>query len=237
MAKKKKRSTGQRPADRGASERLSRRERQLAKQKAAQRQRTLWLASVGLIIVVLIGFGIYRTVTAPDIGEAIAEANRIGPESAPVQIVEFADFGCPACRTVHNLGVIDQILEKYGDQVSFTFRHFPVITPRSPLAAAASQCAAAQGRFWEYHDYLYEVVPPGSLAEPDLKQHAAAIGLETGAFDQCLESGIYEAYVATDQQAARAAGARGTPSFFINGEATSPDVNLMSAQIDSILGN
>jgi protein-disulfide isomerase len=105
---------------------------------------------------------------------------------------------------------------EFGEQIRFTFRHLPVITPQS---AEAAQCAAEQDAFiWQYHDYLYEQVAPGRLSPAELKQYAATLGLDSQAFNSCLDSGRYEAYVEQDMQDGFDLGARGTPSFFVNGQ-------------------
>ncbi len=216
--------------------------RQQQRQRKAHNERRQRLV-VGLVVAVAVlalsAFAVFRTVTAPDV-VAIAEvspANIDGPVDAPVQIVEFGDFGCPSCRAWHNLGIKEQLKAEFGDQVSFTFRHFPVITRQSPQAAEAGQCAAEQGRFWDYHDYIYEQTPQNALAVDQLKSYAAAIDLDTGAFNRCLDSGQHADYVLRDQQAAVAGGARGTPTFFINGRQVSPTYDSLATAIRQILAN
>jgi len=168
---------------------------------------------------------------------AATEPNLFGPETAPVRIVEYGDFGCPSCRAWHNAGIREQLIATYGDQIAFEFRHFPVITAQSPKAAEAGQCAAEQGAFWAYHDFIYEATPPEALAVRDLKEYAAAIGLEQASFDSCLDSGKYRGYVTQSAQLARQDGARGTPSFFVNGEPASFSYQGMAAMIDQVLAN
>ncbi len=140
----------------------------------------------------------------------------LGPESAPVTIVEFGDFGCHACQSWHEAGILDAIMAKYGDQVRFEWKDYPVITAQSPKAAEAAQCASAQGKFWEYHDYLYESA--GDLREDSLNRSAAAVGLDQVAFSKCLDGGQTKGKVQENLQAGRRLRVRGTPSFTINGE-------------------
>ena len=88
-----------------------------------------------------------------------------GPRSAsaaPVTIVEYADFGCPACWEWHKRVFLDQLRAKYGDQIRFVWRDFPVITLLSPKAAEAGQCAHEQNKFWEFHQGA--VSPVGASA-------------------------------------------------------------------------
>ena len=72
-------------------------------------------------------------------------APAIGPKSAPVTIIEYADFGCPSCWYWYKTGVLNQLRLKYGDQIRFVWRDYPVITLLSPGAAEAGQCANEQG--------------------------------------------------------------------------------------------
>ena len=100
-----------------------------------------------------------------------------------------------------------------------------------PKAAEAAQCAAEQDRFWQYHDFVYEQTPLGALSISELEGYAAAIGLNSEQFDQCLDSGKYRDYVSRDQAAAVVAGARGTPTFYINGEIVDFFYESMEAKI------
>lgn len=214
--------------------------RKQLREENIQVKRMRWLRMGGIVILavaVLAIFVYYRASTAPSVNdsEGISAANIAGAAGAPVRIVEFGDFGCPSCRAWHNSGIKEALLTEYGEQISFTFRHFPVITRQSPQAAEASQCASEQGQFWAFHDYIYEQTPIGALATDELKSYAGAIGLDQSQFDACLDSGTYSSYVSRDQQAALAAGARGTPSFFINGQPMGFSFESMAASIEQAI--
>ncbi len=221
------------------SKRISRREQQ-AQQQRANRIRLLRTGGiVVLAVVVLAVVGFYLTSTAPavEVPEEIMAANVDGPADAPVSIVEFGDFSCPSCRAWHNSAIKRAPQNEFGEQISFTFRHFPVITARSPDAADASQCAAEQGRFWEFHDFIYEQTPQGALSDQDLRSYAAAVGVDVAKFDACYDSNQYREYVNHDRQAAFSAGAAGTPTFFINGQQVSFSFEAMAAVIDHELNS
>ena len=208
-----------------------------AQEKRLRRIRILGF--VGLVVIagaVLVFWRNAGRVPAEE-AAALVAPNRIGPASAPVQIVEFGDFGCPACRAWHNAGIQEQLVANFGEQISFEFRHFPVITAQSPQAAEAAQCAAEQGAFWEYHDFIYEQTRQNALSRSDLENYAAAIGLDEAAFEGCLDSGRFKELVQRDLRAAQSAGARGTPTFLINGEQAFPSYESMSATIQEILGS
>ena len=214
--------------------------RQNLQERKRRETRMRWIRIVGLFILVAAAlgiFGFFRNSSAPsvDAPTEVMAGNILGPVDAPVRIVEFGDLGCPACRQWHNAGIKERLLAEFEGQISFTFRHFPVITRDSPQAAQAIQCAAEQDGFWQYHDYVYEQTPLAALSNSDLKGYALAIGLNGGEFGQCLDSGKYKDYVSRDQSAAVAAGARGTPAFYINGEIVSFSYEGMAAKIEQLL--
>jgi len=137
-----------------------------------------------------------------------------GPANAPIEIIEFSDFQCPFCQRANP--TVAQVLKTYGDRVHFVYRHFPLGNhPNARPAAEASQCAAEQGKFWEYHDALF--ANPSRLADTDLKQHAAGLGLDAKQFNACVDTHKYKAQIDTDMEAGEAAGVNGTPAFFVNG--------------------
>lgn len=213
-----------------------RRRRRAAAQ--AQRSRRIRIAGFALLALAAVAALIlWRNATAPQLSEALAETppNLLGPADAPVTIVEYGDFGCHACRAWHNSGVKEQLLADFGDQINFEFRHFPVITRQSPQAAEAAQCAAAQDSFWEYHDYIYESTPQGALSRQNLVDYAGAIGLDSETFAACLDSGKYEPLIEAHHQQALDAGARGTPTFVLNGRQISFSYQGMAAAIEEAL--
>jgi protein-disulfide isomerase len=137
-----------------------------------------------------------------------------GPTSAPIQIVTFSEFQCPYCQRV--TPTLDRVVDTYGDQVQIVFRDFPLpMHPQAHQAAQAAQCANAQGKFWQYHDKLFE--NQRALAPDNLKQYAQELGLDAGKFGTCLDSGEFQAEVDEDHVEGQRLGVTGTPAFFING--------------------
>jgi protein-disulfide isomerase len=137
-----------------------------------------------------------------------------GLAEAPVVIVEFSDFQCPFCRKA--LSALDKVRAAYPKDVKLVYRHFPIdiIHPQARLAAQAAECAGAQGRFWEYHDGLFNNV---DLFLPQLQQLAKGLNLDKAAFEACLNGEWARDKVAEDVKAGTRAGVSGTPTFFING--------------------
>jgi protein-disulfide isomerase len=141
-----------------------------------------------------------------------------GTANAPITIVEFADFQCPFCSRA--TATIDQVFKEYLGQVRFYVRHSPLaFHVYAPLAAEAALAAEAQGKFWEMHDKL--MANQRGLAREDLESYAREIGLDIATFTQALDAQTYKTRIETDMALAEQIGARGTPTFFINGRVLS----------------
>ena len=140
----------------------------------------------------------------------------LGPEDAPVTIIEFCDFQCPFSKR-HSDETLPLILSTYGDQVRYVLRDFPPTTihTQAQKAAEAAQCAFEQGKFWEYHDMLFQ--NQDALEVANLKAYAMALGLDESAFNLCLDSGKYAEEVQKDFEDGQSYGVYGSPTFFING--------------------
>jgi protein-disulfide isomerase len=138
-----------------------------------------------------------------------------GVKEAPVTIVEFSDFQCPFCKK--SKSVTKQVLQQYSGKVKLAFRDFPIrnIHPLAQKAAEAARCAGEQGKYWEYHDLLFGKAP--DLEVFQLKQYAAALGLDSARFHECLQGGKYAALVEKDLQDGIQLGVSSTPTFFVNG--------------------
>ena len=138
-----------------------------------------------------------------------------GPSDASVTIIEFSDYQCPYCSRAES--VVKQVLERYPDQVRFVYRHLPLesIHPQARAAAEAAVCAEDQGRFWEYHELLFANQQAISAAK--LSELAEQVGLDEEAFASCTADDSTRQRVQRDISDAGAAGASGTPAFFVNG--------------------
>jgi len=176
--------------------------------------------------------------------EAVIRERLIRPDShvsgnpqAPVTIVEFGDFQCPACGKEQE--VIREIRQKYGNQICWVFRQFPIpsLHEFAEAAAVASECAADQGKFWEAVDKLYD--SQTDLSNDALRRYAAELGLDTKRFNQCLNSQATMARVSRDLDDAHALEVHGTPTFFVNRRALGrpPTVEELAQLIDQALGS
>jgi protein-disulfide isomerase len=137
-----------------------------------------------------------------------------GPANAPVTIVEFSDFECPYCGGVE--GTLRQLESRYPTQVRLAYRDFPLdFHPRAEPAAEASRCALAQGKYWPYHDLLFD--NQQHLESGDLSKYAARLDMNAKRFEECIQHRTYTAEIEHDLDEGRKLGVTGTPAFFING--------------------
>jgi protein-disulfide isomerase len=163
---------------------------------------------------------------APSAAEANAPVQRydipvdddpqLGPENAPITIVEFSDYECPYCQKFHS-ETFARLIESYPEQIRFVYRDFPLasIHPNAASASEAANCANEQNVFWEYHDLLFS----GSkgLSGDAYLAYAQELSLDMTAFGECVDSRRYEDEVQADFDFAARLGVRSTPTFFING--------------------
>ncbi len=173
-----------------------------------------------------------RMMLAPPRQELASTRLSRGNADAPVTIITFSDYQCPYCILAEP--VLTEVLARYPDKVRLVHRHFPLdsIHPFARLAAEASMCADEQGKFWEFHQGIFDLA--GKLNENSLAKIGVDLGLDEEALNRCIEERRFKDFVDTDFEAGRAAGVTGTPSFFINGVSFtgSRDADTMSRQID-----
>jgi protein-disulfide isomerase len=139
----------------------------------------------------------------------------IGSASAPVTLVEFSDFQCPFCQLV--APTLKRVQKTYGDKVRIVWKDFPLtqIHPEAFKAGEAAHCAGEQGKFWEYHDRLF--ANQQALQPDSLKKHAADAGLDTAAFNACLDTSKYGDRVREGVAQGSRLGVNSTPTIYVNG--------------------
>lgn len=147
----------------------------------------------------------------------------LGEAKAKVEIVEFGDYQCPFCGKLFQQ-VEPMIREQYlkNGQAKMTWRDFAFLGPESFWAAEAARCANDQGKFWQYHDLLFNRQSgenQGAFSRENLKKFAGELGLSQTEFDSCLESGKHTKAVEADTNYGREVGVAGTPHTFVNGTA------------------
>jgi len=145
-----------------------------------------------------------------------------GDPNAPIKVVEYADYQCPACQQAFTI-LEPEIIKKYINtgKVFYTFEPFNFVGPESYRAAEAAYCAADQGKFWEYHDLLYSNWAgenQGAFKDANLIKFAKKIDFNQVAFEACFNSGTYAQKVLDKSAEISAAGITSTPTFMVNGE-------------------
>jgi protein-disulfide isomerase len=141
-------------------------------------------------------------------------AIRTGPAAAPVSIVVFGNYQCPYCRLLD--GILDRLQTQYGDSLNIHFLHFPLgIHPRATMAAAAVEAAERQGAGLKMHRRLFQNL--GRNDPVDLREHAAALGLDRPRFERDLESAEIQELVKSHKRLGESVGVRNIPTFFVNG--------------------
>ena len=140
--------------------------------------------------------------------------HQLGRRSAPVELLEYGDYECPYCAQA--AAPVRRLTERYGDDLLYVFRHFPLVSqhPHAFRAAVAAEAAGAQGRFWEMHDLLLASQP--ALGPTDLVQYARAIGLDVPSFESALVDPVLAERVRSDALNGVRSGVLGTPTFFAN---------------------
>jgi len=139
----------------------------------------------------------------------------IGPDDAPITIVEFSDYQCPFCRRWHD-EVYEPLLAAYPGQIKIVYRNLPLtsIHPDAFGAAEAAMCAGEQDAYWPYHEKLFS---SENLGNQVYTQYAQELSLNMDSFENCLNNHKYKAAIEADSDFAVNLGVRSTPTFFING--------------------
>jgi len=176
------------------------------------------LILLGSLMFVLIFVLIYFSIpfsNEEDIFEVETGINPArGDVNAKIKIIEFSDFQCPACKAAEP--IINEIINKYGNNIVFYYRNFPLkMHENSFIAAEAAECANEQGKFWEYHDVLF--ANQDNLYKESLKEYAINIGLDKEQFSSCLDNEETKDIILVDLNDAERLNLKGTPTFFING--------------------
>jgi protein-disulfide isomerase len=139
-----------------------------------------------------------------------------GPDDAPVTLVEYGDYECPYCGMAYP--IVKAAQRELGSQLRFVFRNFPLaeMHPHARQAAQAAEAAAAQGKFWEMHDLIFE--HQDALEQAALVRYAETLELDAERIARELEAGTYAKRVRDDFRSGVRSGVNGTPTFFVNGD-------------------
>lgn len=194
-------------------------------------------------VVVVVGFMLWRYFTAPEpldlsselraartnLPAELARGTKLGVDTAPLKLVSFLDFQCPYClkfAATQEPTLVREYVETGKMQI--IYRSLIRLGEESTQAAIASECAADQNKFWQYHNALFlaqaeagqfpkEKVNVGRFSSPKLKETSSALGLDRAAFDKCLDDKATADRLTTDQREANTFGIGSTPGFALNG--------------------
>jgi protein-disulfide isomerase len=163
-----------------------------------------------------------------------------GPAEAVVTVVEFSDLQCPACRSVEPL--VSSLSQQYPDKVRVIYRHFPLVNIHkyALLASHASMAAASEGKFWEFHDKLFDTQTDWSAlsSEDEVKnkfvEYAQELGIDKAVFLEKIDSDAIKQVVAEDLAVATQLKVDSTPTFYVNGRKLTAPQQLMPA-VESLL--
>lgn len=185
-----------------------------------------------LVAVVILGlgiFGIWKFVSAP--ADPVAEGSALditdkdwvkGKSDAPVTLIEYTDFQCPACAAYYP--IVKQLSDEMGDQLRLVVRHYPLVTiHKNALSGSrAAEAAGRQGKYWDMYDLLFAHQAEWSLAEDPLKSilpaYAGQIGLDVDKFRADMVDSTLDNKITADRQTGNDLKITGTPSFFLNGK-------------------
>lgn len=179
---------------------------------------------------------LYESRTIEDWEALLDDAHVVGSAEPRMTVIEFGDYECPACRSFHP--VIKAFLDDNADQVSFAYRHLPLSYHRYAYAAArAAECAGDQGRFWEFHEFLY--TEDDWLGDAFREFAIASDVHDLTTFEECLAAQGDVPRIERDIRAARALNSFGTPTIIVNGTllGSPPTASELQAFLDAVRGD
>ena len=181
-----------------------------------------WKILLVLAGLLLIGSFVYSNHVQTQANEGVVISEHVkGNPDASVTLTEYSDFQCPACGQAYQ--VVKTIMDQYGEQIRFEYKHFPLMTihPFAVPAARAAEAAAQQGKFWEMHDKLFEEQTTWSNSSSPQRyfdQYAQEIGLDMDLYKTHLNASVIDDAIVESFSAAQRQGFTGTPTFLLNGE-------------------
>lgn len=207
-----------------------------------------FLVILGVVILALGGIFVISSKNSPSSGNTggtgTVSNHSVGGNAKNVEVVEYADFQCPACSAFHT--ITKQVQQKYANDIKWTFRHFPLeqIHQNARAASRAAEAAGLQGKFFEMYDLLFEQQSAWENA-PDAKSvfqgYARQLGLDISKFDTDYASEGVNSTINADKNEGTNKGVEGTPTFFIAGVKMSnsdlQSVDAFSAEIDKAIKN
>lgn len=201
--------------------------RQIIKERRKKRTQINRILTILAILVVVALFATFFILNKKDKfpERTIVNGLTAGNPSAPIKVVEYADFQCPACQSVFDY-LEPEIITKFINtgKIFYTFEPFSFLGPESFRATEAAYCAADQNKFWDYHDLLFSNWAgenQGAFSDENLFKFARQIDFDQDTFAECFNSGKYVQKVQDKSNEASSAGVTSTPTFIVNGQVVS----------------
>ncbi len=191
-----------------------------------------FLAVISLLFVGIVIYNNSNKAAAPDTSSASLTNHVKGESTTGVELIEFGDFQCPGCAQYYP--VLKQVMEKYGDQISMQFRHFPLIQihPNALAASRAAEAAGEQDKFWEMHDLLFENQASWGASSNPLNiftSYATRLDLDTEKFTEDFRSSTINNRIQADIGEGNRLGVSSTPTFLLNGKKISSPQSSLEA--------
>ncbi len=205
-----------------------------------------WICFIIILILIVWGLIVAMNKPAATVGalstppEVTANDHVVGTSTAPITLIEYSDFQCPAC------GIFYPTVEKYvreaSSTVRFVYRHYPLPQHKNALLTAqAAEAAGKQGKFWDMYRLLFENQKDWSdLADLPARQvlagYASKIGLDMTQYTTDLDSADAKLTIRADYNAGAAIGVNSTPTFFANGKAVNisqPNYDIFKAAVEA----
>ena len=161
----------------------------------------------------------------------LMHAKTLGPDTAPIKILDFSDFQCPACGTA--VPILEKIMEKYPGKIQLTFKHFPLrMHVWAAVAHQSAECSARQGKFWDFYKLMYKNQSVWSiLSDPmvTFAMYATEIGLNMDEFSKCMVDTTVAESIAAEKKEGETLEISSTPTFFVNGKMFAGPMELQNA--------
>jgi len=210
--------------------------RRVVSPRYQQRRQSGWRSILPFIIVVVVAVVLIVILISGSLAKPTTPTNTerdktsLGNASAPVQVVEFGDYQCPACGSFY-VNLEPTLVQNYVNpgKVYFTFIPFSFIGPESIRAAEAAYCAMDQGKFWDYHDTLYNNQRgenQGGFSDANLETFAQNLNLNMTDFKSCFEGNKYQQLVNDNIATGNSKNVQSTPSFFVDNKLVYQDTLL-----------
>lgn len=190
--------------------------------KLALNMKNPWIVVGAIALVLIVGAVLYSNTIENNYDEGVEIISHTkGNQDSNIKLVEYSDFQCPACASFQV--TLEALFEQVGEDISFEYKSFPLslTNPGSMLSAMAAEAAGQQGKFFEYHDVLFENQQEwASSPTPNVffTQYAEELDLDIGLFKKHMKSSLLRDKMKTNRTEGINMGVKGTPNFFLNGE-------------------